>query len=225
MVAAGSGSARPASGGSGCCSWWRGERLRRCPGRRAARAQGPLPDQRRAYREPALDRPERGRCESISRPRAAPPTRPIRTRASRRSTALLDTFERIRRIPLPSDSLLGPSTLNIGTIQGGVAPNVFHPAPGPRRISGRWGRPASSSVDRRGAGPRRGHDRLGRDPRLQERGAGRLGHDVRQPSRAICRFSAPGAGATSSGPARFASPIPMRNGSARRTCCAASICT
>lgn len=40
---------------------------------------------------------------------------------------LLDTLERIRRLPLPSDPLLGPSTLNIGTIQGGVAPNVIPP--------------------------------------------------------------------------------------------------
>ena len=42
--------------------------------------------------------------------------------------ALLDTVERIRRLPLPSDPLLGPSTLNIGTIQGGVAPNVIAPS-------------------------------------------------------------------------------------------------
>jgi acetylornithine deacetylase len=42
-------------------------------------------------------------------------------------TSLLDTLERIRRLPLPSDPLLGPSTLNIGTIQGGVAPNVIAP--------------------------------------------------------------------------------------------------
>jgi acetylornithine deacetylase len=40
---------------------------------------------------------------------------------------LLDTLDRIRRLPLPSDPLLGPSTLNIGTIQGGVAPNVIPP--------------------------------------------------------------------------------------------------
>ena len=38
---------------------------------------------------------------------------------------LLDALERIRRIPMPSDSLLGASTLNIGTIQGGRAPNVI----------------------------------------------------------------------------------------------------
>ena len=37
---------------------------------------------------------------------------------------LLDTLEAIRRIPLPTDDLLGPSTLNIGTLSGGRAPNV-----------------------------------------------------------------------------------------------------
>jgi acetylornithine deacetylase len=38
---------------------------------------------------------------------------------------LLDALERIRRIDLPADELLGPSTLNIGTISGGRAPNVI----------------------------------------------------------------------------------------------------
>jgi acetylornithine deacetylase len=41
--------------------------------------------------------------------------------------ALLDTIERIRRLPLPVDPLLGPSTLNVGLIRGGVAPNVLAP--------------------------------------------------------------------------------------------------
>jgi acetylornithine deacetylase len=41
--------------------------------------------------------------------------------------ALLDTIERIRRLPLPVDPLLGPSTLNVGLISGGVAPNVIPP--------------------------------------------------------------------------------------------------
>jgi acetylornithine deacetylase len=41
--------------------------------------------------------------------------------------ALLDTIERIRRMPLPSDPLLGSSTLNVGLIEGGVAPNVLAP--------------------------------------------------------------------------------------------------
>jgi len=38
---------------------------------------------------------------------------------------LLDALDRIRQIPLPVDPILGPSTLNIGTIQGGRAPNVI----------------------------------------------------------------------------------------------------
>src|SRR5713226_5296489 len=37
---------------------------------------------------------------------------------------LLDVLHDIRQIPLPEDSLLGCSTLNIGTIDGGRAPNV-----------------------------------------------------------------------------------------------------
>ena len=41
--------------------------------------------------------------------------------------ALLDTIDRIRRLPLPSDPLLGQSTLNLGLISGGVAPNVIPP--------------------------------------------------------------------------------------------------
>ena len=40
---------------------------------------------------------------------------------------LLDTIESIRRLPLPVDPLLGPSTLNVGLIEGGVAPNVIPP--------------------------------------------------------------------------------------------------
>lgn len=38
---------------------------------------------------------------------------------------LLDALERVRRIELPMDEVLGPSTLNIGTISGGDAPNVI----------------------------------------------------------------------------------------------------
>ena len=37
---------------------------------------------------------------------------------------LLDALEKIRAIPLPRDHVLGPGTLNIGTIRGGRAPNV-----------------------------------------------------------------------------------------------------
>jgi acetylornithine deacetylase len=38
---------------------------------------------------------------------------------------LLDVLADLRRMPLPSDPLLGASTLNIGTIEGGRAPNVI----------------------------------------------------------------------------------------------------
>lgn len=41
---------------------------------------------------------------------------------------LLDALERIRRLPLPTDPDLGASTLNVGRIEGGAAPNVVAPS-------------------------------------------------------------------------------------------------
>jgi acetylornithine deacetylase len=38
---------------------------------------------------------------------------------------LLNALERLRKLPLPVDPTLGPSTLNIGIIRGGRAPNVI----------------------------------------------------------------------------------------------------
>jgi len=38
---------------------------------------------------------------------------------------LIDTLADMRKIPLPVDPLLGPSTLNIGTLSGGRAPNFI----------------------------------------------------------------------------------------------------
>ncbi len=38
---------------------------------------------------------------------------------------LLDALDKLRQMRLPSDPVLGPSTLNIGTIAGGRAPNVI----------------------------------------------------------------------------------------------------
>jgi acetylornithine deacetylase len=38
---------------------------------------------------------------------------------------LIEALTDMRRIPLPVDSLLGPSTLNVGTLSGGRAPNVI----------------------------------------------------------------------------------------------------
>src|SRR5271154_4982467 len=41
---------------------------------------------------------------------------------------LLDALQEIREIPLPEDQLMGHSTLNIGVISGGCAPNVISDA-------------------------------------------------------------------------------------------------
>jgi acetylornithine deacetylase len=38
---------------------------------------------------------------------------------------LLDALDAVRRMPLPVDKILGASTINIGTISGGRAPNVI----------------------------------------------------------------------------------------------------
>jgi acetylornithine deacetylase len=38
---------------------------------------------------------------------------------------LLNALERIRKVPMPADPILGQSTLNIGLISGGRAPNVI----------------------------------------------------------------------------------------------------
>src|SRR5256714_15579760 len=38
---------------------------------------------------------------------------------------LIDTLAKMRQIELPVDAVLGPSTLNIGTLAGGRAPNII----------------------------------------------------------------------------------------------------
>ena len=43
---------------------------------------------------------------------------------------LLDSLERIRRMPMPFDPALGETTLNIGMLRGGVAANVIPPEAG-----------------------------------------------------------------------------------------------
>jgi acetylornithine deacetylase len=66
------------------------------------------------------------RCDIEATGRAAHSAYPDEGRSA--IEALLETLDRIRRLPLPVDPLLGPSTLNVGTIQGGVAPNVLAPS-------------------------------------------------------------------------------------------------
>ena len=50
---------------------------------------------------------------------------------------LLEALGRIRQVPLPTDPTLGASTLNIGIIKGGRAPNVIPTKPA-RRFSSEW---------------------------------------------------------------------------------------
>jgi acetylornithine deacetylase len=66
------------------------------------------------------------RCDVEATGRAAHSAYPDEGRSA--VEALLDTLAAIRRIPLPVDALLGSSTLNVGTIEGGVAPNVLAPS-------------------------------------------------------------------------------------------------
>jgi len=63
------------------------------------------------------------RCEVIAHGRMAHSAYPHLGESA--IDKLLDALERIRRIPLPREEAFGPSTLNIGTIQGGRAPNVI----------------------------------------------------------------------------------------------------
>lgn len=68
---------------------------------------------------------------------------------------LLEALERIRALPLPADPLLGPSTLNIGLVHGGVAPNVIPPAASAQLLIRTVGpTDALKSVIRAAAGPR-----------------------------------------------------------------------
>jgi len=63
------------------------------------------------------------RCEVIAHGRMAHSAYPHLGESA--IDKLLDALERIRRMPLPHDEIFGPCTLNIGTIQGGRAPNVI----------------------------------------------------------------------------------------------------
>ena len=68
---------------------------------------------------------------------------------------LLDALEAVRRVPLPEDALLGPCTLNIGTISGGRAPNVIADAAKAEILVRLVGDPAADS--RGDLHARRGH--------------------------------------------------------------------
>src|SRR5258708_39135466 len=61
------------------------------------------------------------RYELIARGKLAPSAYPQLGHSAIHS--LLDALQEIRAFPLPSDPVLGPSTLNVGTISGGRASN------------------------------------------------------------------------------------------------------
>jgi acetylornithine deacetylase len=63
------------------------------------------------------------RCELVARGRMAHSAYPELGESA--IDKLLDALAAVRRMPLLSDPLFGPSTLNIGTISGGRAPNVL----------------------------------------------------------------------------------------------------
>ncbi len=63
------------------------------------------------------------RCELVARGRMAHSAYPELGESA--IDKLLDALNAVRRMPLLSNPLFGPSTLNIGTISGGRAPNVL----------------------------------------------------------------------------------------------------
>lgn len=63
------------------------------------------------------------RCEIVARGRMAHSAYPELGHSA--IETLLDVLQDIRQIPLPEDAVLGRSTINIGTISGGRAPNVI----------------------------------------------------------------------------------------------------
>ena len=103
----------------------RGERLRWRPDGQRAGSRGPVPDQRRADGEPAEHGAE-GLAQDRARVRG-----PSRAFGVSRRGALSDRSP--FSIPssgcaacrCPTDPMLGPGTLNVGVVQGGVAPNVI----------------------------------------------------------------------------------------------------
>ena len=63
------------------------------------------------------------RCELVAKGRMAHSAYPELGESA--IVKLLDALDAIRKMPLPVDPVLGASTLNIGTISGGRAPNVI----------------------------------------------------------------------------------------------------
>ena len=98
-------------------------------GRRQSRqlsAQGqPLPHQRRAHRQSPGAGLKGRAARGLQGYRAKCATRPIPSWATAPFTSWLRCWAKLLALPLPTLEDVGPSTLNIGQIQGGHAPNVI----------------------------------------------------------------------------------------------------
>ncbi len=104
---------------------WRRARLRRGQSRQRKSQSLPFPHQRRAYRQPPRARFDRALCASFSAPPASWPTPHIPNSATPLFTSLSMPSRSILALELPVTEDIGPSTLNIGQIRGGYAPNVI----------------------------------------------------------------------------------------------------
>ena len=119
-------------------------RLQGGAGSRAARASSSTASRRRTSWPSA----PRARCATRSWPRAGWRTRPTRSWANRPSTNCSTRWSDSARIPLPVDEMLGPSTLNIGTLDR-RARAQHHP----RRGAGRDPDPAGGRFGGRPSAP------------------------------------------------------------------------
>ncbi len=110
---------------SGCCSWW--AKSATAPARYAA-AKDPRGSKFIINGEPTENKLALGskgalRLELVASGRMAHSAYPELGESA--IEKLLDALQAIRRVQLPVDKILGASTLNIGTIAGGRAPNVI----------------------------------------------------------------------------------------------------
>ena len=122
----------------------RGERLRRRPRRRRPRAARPLPRQRRADREPALDRPEGIAAGGPPGHSGAPPTRRIPRRGRAPSRPCSTPSSASGGMPLPPTRCSAPPPSTSASSGAASRPTCWRPRPARRFSSAPWARPTRS---------------------------------------------------------------------------------
>ena len=100
-------------------------RLRRRQGRQPRTQGQPLPHQRRTHRQPPRPGLQRRSARRLQVYRQDGPLGLSRAGRERHPQARRGARQAARPCPCPSLEGIGPSTLNIGQIQGGHAPNVI----------------------------------------------------------------------------------------------------